>query len=244
MQRKNNAQKPRGSKAIRIDAENEIGPALNIGIAPVIDVPDIEVQVPSLSSPVWMSTSRGHERFANEIHRSSLRAKECKLDDVCLESSKLAMVNHGQGPQDSNNFKTKVEPSNIHRETFCLLDTGSPGLIEWQQRRQRRQQQSYVNTSKSKVHLREETDHQGGQNLDSDSRMPENAQGIPLKLASPSVKKMVRHHDPDERETEGARHSDGVLSVLGGKFRNQLEKEFTDDDWLHWLLSWKHQDKV
>ena len=34
-----------------IDAEQEIGPVLNIGIATVIEVPGIEVQVPSLSSP-------------------------------------------------------------------------------------------------------------------------------------------------------------------------------------------------
>ena len=44
---------------------------------------------------------------------------------------------------------------------------------------------------------------------------------------------MVRHHDQDERETDGARHWDGVLTVLRGKFRNQLEEEFTDEDWLH-----------
>ena len=40
-----------------IDAEQEIGPVLNIGIASVIDDLGIEVQVPSLSSPgysVWI----------------------------------------------------------------------------------------------------------------------------------------------------------------------------------------------
>ena len=67
-----------------------------------------------------------HDRFVNEILRhnsdivkysSSLRAKECSLNDVCLESSKPAVVNHGQGSQDSNNVKTKVEPSSMHRET-------------------------------------------------------------------------------------------------------------------------------
>ena len=55
-----------------IDAETEIGPVLNIEIATIIDVPGIEVQVPSLSSPgysVWILISRGHERFVNEIHR-------------------------------------------------------------------------------------------------------------------------------------------------------------------------------
>ena len=52
---------------------------------------------------------------------------------------------------------------------------------------------------------------------------------------SKCVTNMVRHHDQDERETDGARHWDGVLSVLKGKFRNQMDKEFTDEDWLHCL---------
>ena len=77
-----------------IDANQEFGPVLNIGIATVIDVLGIEVQVPSLSSPgysVWILISRGHERFVNEIHRhnsdivnygSSLRTKEENLSNV------------------------------------------------------------------------------------------------------------------------------------------------------------------
>ena len=64
----------------------------------------------------------------NEIHRhnsdivnysSSLRAKEDDLNDVCFESSEPVVVNHGQGSQDSNNVKTKVEPSSMHRETVA-----------------------------------------------------------------------------------------------------------------------------
>ena len=34
-----------------IDADKEMGPVLNIEIATIIDVPGIEVQVPSLISP-------------------------------------------------------------------------------------------------------------------------------------------------------------------------------------------------
>ena len=69
---------------------------------------------------------------------------------------------------------------------------------------------------------------------------PRNAKGIRLRLAPPTrtserATNMVRHHDQDERETDGAGHCDGVLPVLKGKFRNQLEKEFTDEDWLHRL---------
>ena len=122
-----------------IDTEKEMGPVFNIEIATSTDVLGIEVQVPSLSSPgysVWILISRGHERFVTEILRhnsdivnysSSLRAK-----DVCLESSKPVVVNHGQGSQDSNNVKTEVEPSSMHRETVAssmLVDAGSPGLL-------------------------------------------------------------------------------------------------------------------
>ena len=57
----------------------------------------------------------------------------------------------------------------------CFLDTGGPGILEKQQRRQ---QQSNVNTSESKVHLREERDPEGGQNLDFYSWMPEMQEGF------------------------------------------------------------------
>ena len=46
---------------------------------------------------------------------------------------------------------------------------------------------------------------------------------------------MVRHHDQDEREAVGARHWDGVIPRLKRRFRSQLEKELTDEDWLHCL---------
>ena len=52
-----------------IDAETEIGPVLNIEIATIIDVPGIEVQVPSPGYSAWILMSRGHERFVNKIHR-------------------------------------------------------------------------------------------------------------------------------------------------------------------------------
>ena len=44
---------------------------------------------------------------------------------------------------------------------------------------------------------------------------------------------MIRHHDQDERETDGAMHWNVILPVLKGRFRSQLEKECTDEDWLH-----------
>ena len=46
---------------------------------------------------------------------------------------------------------------------------------------------------------------------------------------------MVRHLDEDERETDGAMHWNVKLLVLKGRFRSQLEKECTDENWLHCL---------
>ena len=101
--------------------------------------------------------NRGHERFVNEIHRhisdiancsSSLRTKEENLNNACFENSKPVVVNLGQGSQDSNKVEAKVEPFKHASGNRCLHDTGSPGLLEKQQRRQ-----SFVNTSKGKVHL-------------------------------------------------------------------------------------------
>ena len=44
---------------------------------------------------------------------------------------------------------------------------------------------------------------------------------------------MVRPHDQDERETDGAMHGNRIIHLLKGRFRSQLEKEFTDEDWFH-----------
>ena len=230
-----------------IDAEKEMGPVLNIEIATIIDVPCIEVQVPSLSSPgypVWILISRGHERFVNEIHRhnsdivnhsSSLRAKEDNLNDVCLESSKLAVVNHRHGSQDSNNVKTKVEPSSMHRETVASTirvaptssnsSSGGSGGSSNPTSIHLKAKSSYVKKEITKEH-RIWIIIPGYQKCKRDS--------LETRI-SKCVTNMVRHHDQDERETDGARHWDGVLSVLKGKFQNQLDKEFTDEDWLHCL---------
>ena len=51
------------------------------------------------------------------------------------------------------------------------------------------------------------------------------------------VTKKVRHHDQDERATDGTmlRNVKYILPILQGRFRNQMEREFTDEDWLHCL---------
>ena len=135
---------------------------------------------------------RGHERFVNEIDRhnsdtvnysSSLRTKEENLNNMCSESSKLAVVNHGQSSQDSNNVKTKVELLSVHRETVAST-IRSPGLLEKQQRRQ---QQSHVNTSGVKVHLHKKRDPPKRTELGLLFLDARNAKGIPLIVASPNV---------------------------------------------------------
>ena len=83
------------------DAGREIGLVLNIEITTIIDVPVNEIH-------------RHNSDIVN--YSSSLRTMEENLNNVCSESSKPAVVNHEQGSQDSNNVKTKVEPSSVHRE--------------------------------------------------------------------------------------------------------------------------------
>ena len=97
-----------------VDADQERGTFLNIGIATIVDVPGIEVQVPSLSDPwrsIWILTSRGEEKFVNEIrgHNSGLvnygslfRMKKENFDNVIFESEKLASGNRGHGSEDSD----------------------------------------------------------------------------------------------------------------------------------------------
>ena len=46
---------------------------------------------------------------------------------------------------------------------------------------------------------------------------------------------MVRHRDQCEREADGAMHWDFILPVLKGRFQNQLQREFTNEDWLHFF---------
>ena len=53
--------------------------------------------------------------------------------------------------------------------------------------------------------------------------------------SSKCVTNTIRHHDQDERESDEAMHWNVILPVLNGRFQNQREKEFTDEDWLHCL---------
>ena len=117
--------------------------------------------------------------------------KEEDFNTVCFESSKP----HEQGSQDSNNAETKVKPSNVLRETDASTVRVNPGLLEKQKRQQRRQQQSYVNTSENEVLLHIQEDLSRGQNLDNNSRTPDvHRRDSHLQVC------LLRHHDEQERK--------------------------------------------
>ena len=177
--------------------------------------------------------NENHRHNSNIVNwTSSLRAKEENLNDVCLESSQPAVVKHGEGSQDSNKVKTKVEPSSMHRETVASSIWVAAASSE---------SSSGGNSNPTSIQLKAKSIYVKKE-IPKEYRFWTIIPGCPkckrdsfeIRI-SECVTEMVRFHDQDERETDGARHWDGVLSVLKGKFRNQMEKEFTDEDWLHCL---------
>ena len=52
---------------------------------------------------------------------------------------------------------------------------------------------------------------------------------------SKCVTNVLRYHDQDEREADGAMHWNAFPPALKRRFQNPLEKEFTDEDGLHCL---------
>ena len=135
VQRIHSAQKSEGLKTIRIDRCNpKNDPIFNFGIALIVDFPSIDVQVPSLSDlwrSIWILTSRGKERFVNEIHRhkpgivgdtSLWRTKEENLENVSFESVKPASGNRGYGSEDLDTAKSNDKPSNELRKKCNIHD--------------------------------------------------------------------------------------------------------------------------
>ena len=176
----------------------------------------------------------------NEIHRhntnivkysSSLRTMEQNFDNVSFESPKLAVVTHKQGSQDSNNVETKLEPSSVLVETVASTIRVAPASSKSSSGRRR--QQSYVNTSENKVHLHHGRDPKEDRIWTIIPGCPKCKRDSFETRISKCVTNMVRHHDQDVRETDGAMHWNVTLPALKGTFRNQTEKEFTDEDWLH-----------
>ena len=148
------------------------------------------------------------------------------------------MVNHEQGSQDSNNVKTEVEPSSVHRETVAstirvarasskssIGDSGGSGGSSNPTSTHPKSKSIYIKKEITKED-RIWTLIPGNQKCKRDS--------FETRI-SKCVTNMVRHHDQDEREADGAMHWDVILPVLKGRFRSQLEKELIDEDWLHCL---------
>ena len=221
--------------------------SLNIEIATIMFVLGMEVQVPSLrtqDAPYGFLISRGHERFVNEIHRhnsnivnysSSLRTKEDNFDNVGFESSKPAVVNHEQGSQDSNKVETKDESSGVLRETVASTKRVKPASSKSSSGG------SGGSSNPMSIHLRTKSSYTK-QEIPKEDRI---LTTIPKcqkckrdsfeTCISKCVTNIVRHHDQDERETDGAMHWNVILPVMKGRFRNQTEKEFTNEDRLHCL---------
>ena len=86
--------------------------------------------------------------------------EEDNLNDVCLESSKLAVA---------TNVKTKVEPSSMHRETVASTIRVAQASSKSSSGGSRGSSNPSSLHLKAKVHLREERDHLGGQYLDYNS---------------------------------------------------------------------------
>ena len=117
----------------------------------------------------------------------------------------------------------------------CLHDTGSPGLLEKQQRRQLRQQQSNVNTSKGKVHLREERDPQGAQNLDFNSWMPEMQEGFIWDSHLQVCHKYGSTPWPKWTRNRWSEALGWCTLSIERKIPQSTGEEFTDEDWPHCL---------
>ena len=108
--------KPRNDEDSRpyasIDAYQQIGPILDIGIAKIDDVYGIEVQIQSLSDSrfaTWVLICRGHEIFVNEshLHNNTIVNQSFSLQEgrrtptVDQDSNKPASGNPVQGFQES-----------------------------------------------------------------------------------------------------------------------------------------------
>ena len=143
--------KPRNDKDSRpytsIDAHQKVGLVLNVGIAKVLDVHGIEVQVQSMSDPIfptWIVTSRGHERLVNELHlhnttivnhSSLLLRREETSDQVNQDFNKPAFGKSMPGPKGSDSVGMREKPSNSLRETGASrvnsnLQSGNRCLLE------------------------------------------------------------------------------------------------------------------
>ena len=126
------------------------------------------------------------------------------------------------------------ESSSVHRETVAFTMRVKPGLLEKQQRRQRRLAailRQYIRGQSP--NYRKEKDPSRGQNLDNNSWMKD-VQKTFLWDSHLQVC-LLRHHDRRHSEEVRATYWDVFLPVLRKgectKSQNSLEREFTCEDW-------------
>ena len=129
--------------------------------------------------------------------------KRKNFDNVVFKSSKFAVVNHEQGSQDSNNVKTKDESSGVLRGTVAstMRETqasskSSSGGSSNPTSKHPRTKSTYMKKEIPKVD-RTWTAILGCQKCRGHS--------FETRI-SKRVAKIVRHHDQDEREADGAMH--------------------------------------
>ena len=162
-----------------------------------------------------------------------MRTRECNLNDVCLESTK---PNRGKSLARLTTFdqcQNEGWTFKLASGNRCFLERVAPSSSKSSSGG------SGGSSNPTSIHLK-------AKSIYVKKEIPKEDRIWTITLGCPKCKRdsfetriskcvtnMVRHHDQDERETDGAGHWDGVLSVLKGKFRNQLEKEFTDEHWLH-----------
>ena len=183
-------------------------------------------------------TSRGKERFVNEIHRhkpgivndsSLLRTKEENLENVSFDSVKPASGNRGNGSEDLDTAKWNNKPSNELRKnaistTFATSSRSCNSIV-------------HAHYTKKKI----PRENRIRDTIPGCQKWRNNS--IETRI-SKCVTNMVRHHDQHEREEDGAMHVNIILVVLKDRFQIQREKEFTNEDSLNCLYLGKLQDQI
>ena len=125
---------------------------------------------------------------------------------MCSKSSKLAVVNHGQGSQDSNNVKTKVEPSNMHRETVASTIRVAPASSKSSSGSSGGSSNpTSIHLETKSIYVKEEIPMQDRISTIIPGCLKCKRDSFETRI-SKCVTSMVRHHDQDEREADGAMH--------------------------------------
>ena len=118
-----------------IDACQQIGPVLNVGIVKIVDVYSIEVSNPMFSTCVLISG--GQERFVNEphLHNNTIVNQSFSLQgknnskSVDQVSNEAASANPMQGLQESDTCEQHISHVTFcrtcMRTCLCLIDNGS-----------------------------------------------------------------------------------------------------------------------